>query len=210
MYETVTSRVSRLISGSINAIIDKAEGISPEIVMKETIREVDATIDEVKVLLGKETVVQKTTQNQIANEKEKYSKLSEQIDIAMKENREDLAKSAISRQMDIETQFPILEESLVSITQNIEKLENYIDALNAKKREMQKELEEFQQFNDEKDLHININSNIEKAEDAFNRVNRGLKSKLLNDDDMKLAELDKLTRENRISERLESLKALKN
>lgn len=134
MNESITSRVSRLISGSVNAIVDKAESLSPELIMKETIREVDSTIDEVKILLGKETIELRKTKTQLENEKSKHKKLTEQIEIAISEGRDDLAKSAISRQMDIETQIPILEEIVSQIEKNITKLENYIDALNAKKK----------------------------------------------------------------------------
>ncbi len=210
MNESVKSRVSRLISGGINAIVDKAEGISPEIVMKESIREVDSTIDEVKILLGKETVKQKTTQTQLENESRKHATLSSQIEVAINEKREDLAKAAISRQMDIETQIPILEESLIEIDTNLTKLENYIDALNAKKREMNTELEEFMSIQKNQKTDVSIESNIDKAESAFNRVNVGMKSKKINNDDVKLAELDKLSRDNRIAERLESIKAVNN
>lgn len=210
MNESVKSRVSRLISGGINAIVDKAEGISPEIVMKESIREVDSTIDEVKILLGKESVKQKTTQTQLENESQKHATLSSQIEVAINENREDLAKVAISRQMDIETQIPILEESLIEIDTNLTKLENYIDALNAKKREMNTELEEFMSIQKDQKTDVSIESNIDKAESAFSRVNAGMKSKKINNDDVKLAELDKLSRDNRIAERLESIKAVNN
>lgn len=209
MNESIASRVSRLISGGINAVIDKAESISPEIVMKETIREVDSTIDEVKVLLGKESIELRKTKQQLDTEKSKYQELSEQIDIAIAEQRDDLAKSGIARQMDIETQIPILEETVSTIETNITKLENYIDALNAKKREMQKDLEDFIKFNNEQKTSSNIDSNVQKAQEAFNRVNIGFDSKFLNQDEQQLAELDKLARENRISERLQSLKANK-
>ena len=144
MNESIASRVSRLISGGINAIVDKAESISPEIVMKETIREVDSVIDEVKIELGKQTVELRKTKTQLDSEIAKYEKLSEQVEIAISEKRDDLAKVAISRQMDIETQIPILETRVEEIDLDIEKLENYIDALNAKKRERRKQKKEKQ------------------------------------------------------------------
>ncbi|MGE0050864.1 MAG: PspA/IM30 family protein [Arcobacter sp.] len=207
MNESITSRVSRLISGSVNAIVDKAESLSPELIMKETIREVDSTIDEVKILLGKETIELRKTKTQLENEKSKHKKLTEQIEIAISEERDDLAKSAISRQMDIETQIPILEETVSQIEKNITKLENYIDALNAKKREMQEELQEFIKIIKEQRVSSNITSNVEKAEEAFSRVNTGISSKFVSNDDVQLAELDKLSRDSRVSERLQSLKA---
>lgn len=207
MNESIASRVSRLISGGINAIVDKAESISPEIVMKETIREVDSVIDEVKIELGKQTVELRKTKSQLDSEIAKYEKLSEQVKIAISEQRDDLAKTAISRQMDIEAQVPILEVRVEEISADIEKLENYIDALNAKKREMQNELDEYIKFTKEQKESQGINQSIEKAEAAFNRVNKIETNSLLNENDVKLAELDKLSRNNRITERLESLKA---
>lgn len=207
MNESITSRVSRLISGSINALVDKAESLSPELIMKETIREVDSAIDEVKILLGKDSIELKKTKVQLESEKLKYEKLSEQIEIAISENREDLAKVAISRQMDIEVQIPILEETLHNITENIKKLEHYIDALNGKKREMQNELKEFSKINKEEKNSYNLNKNLEEAQEAFRRVNKLEKKGIYNDNDLKLAELDKLSRDNRVLERLESIKA---
>ncbi|WP_320036326.1 PspA/IM30 family protein [Halarcobacter sp.] len=208
MNEGIVSRVSRLISGSVNALVDKAESISPEIVMKETIREIDSTIDEVKVSLGKETIDLKKSKSQLDNEKNKYDNLKEQIKVAIKENRDDLAKSAISRQMDIETQIPILEETVSQIELNIKKYEDFIDALNAKKREMQNELAEFIKINKEQQESSSISNNMQKAQEAFDRVNNiEVESKYLDKDDIELAQLDKLVRDNRIEERLQSLKA---
>ncbi len=210
MDESIRLRVGRLISGSINAIIDKAESTSPEIIMKETIREVVSTIDEVKVLLGKKTIELRKSKSQLENETAKYNKLAEQIEIAISEKRDDLAKSAISRQLDIEAQFPILEDTISNINQNIKKLEDYIDALNAKEREMNQELQEFINIKLEQKESLNIESNLERAQKAFNRVNEEVDtSKFLKKDDIQLAELDKLTRDNRIEERLQSIKANK-
>ena len=189
--------------------MDKAEGLSPELIMKESIREVDSIIDEVKILLGKENVQERITKKQLDSETNKHVKLNEQIEIAVNENRDDLAKVAISRQIDIESQMPILEESLAKILKGINKLENYIDALNAKKREMNQELIEFIEIQKNQKTNSSVENNIDKAEAAFNRVNSSIKSKLLDDNDVKLAELDTLSRNNRVSERLEKLKAVK-
>lgn len=210
MNEHLISRVSRLISGSINSLVDMAEEMAPEVVMKESIREVESTISEIKVLLGKEVVNQKTLISKLESENKKYEELSLQIDVALKENREDLAKLAIAKQIDIETQLPILEESLKQSESDISKLENYIDALHAKTREMNEELIAYSKIRKEQKIDAKIDSNIQKAESAFDRVNSTGKNSLLNEDDIKLSELDKLTRENRINERLQSIKENKN
>ena len=53
MNENVTVRVGRLISGSLNALVDAVENAVPEAVMEEAIREVDSAIDDVKAELGR-------------------------------------------------------------------------------------------------------------------------------------------------------------
>ena len=52
MAEGLVSRVKRLISGSINSIVDAVESAAPETTMKEAIREVDRAIDDVRDQLG--------------------------------------------------------------------------------------------------------------------------------------------------------------
>lgn len=48
MKESITARVGRIISGSLNALIDAVEDSAPEWVMEQAIREIDGAIDEVR------------------------------------------------------------------------------------------------------------------------------------------------------------------
>lgn len=72
---------------------------------------------------------------------------------------------------------------------------------------MQNELKEFSKINKEEKNSYNLNKNLEEAQEAFRRVNKLEKKGIYNDNDLKLAELDKLSRDNRVLERLESIKA---
>jgi len=206
MNETITRRVSRLISGSLNAVIDAAENASPLIVMKESIREVEQATTEVRTELGKLVVQQHTTQNRIDSEQKKHQELSEQISFALKEGREDLAEAAISRQMDIEVQLPILKNSLEDASKEGEELEGFIAALQAKKREMQDELKFFESQSKESSID-STQDQVSKAESAFNRVMGMNTPSSIKTDESKLAELEELTRKNRIQERLSKMKA---
>jgi len=211
MSENITNRVNRLISGSVNALIDAAENISPEIVMQESIREVETVISEVRHELGKVVVSQHNTQERIDSEKLKFEELNKQIQVALKENREDLAETAISKQMDIEAQLPILNKSLHDASEQINKLESYISALQAKNREMNSELNSFKERKKATQSSATTNStttqSVSKSEAAFNRV-MGINIPLSkHTDEAKLAELEELTRKNRIQERLNALKA---
>jgi len=206
MSETMTGRVGRLISGSINAVIDAAENVSPVIVMQESIREVEQAIAEVRHELGKVAVQQHMTQERLKTEENKHQVLRDQITVALKEDREDLAEAAISKQMDIEAQLPVLKRTLEDALKQSKELEGFIAALQAKKREMEEELKRFKAHS-ETGNEASSAEQVSKAEEAFNRV-MGMNAPLAKTpDDAKLAELEALTRQNRIAERLRAMKA---
>ena len=206
MSESMTRRVGRLISGSINAVIDAAENVSPVIVMQESIREVDQAITEVRLELGKVIVEQHITQERLKNEENKHQLLQGQIAVALDEDREDLAEVAISKQMDIEAQLPILKQTLQDAQTHEKEMEGFIAALQAKKREMQEELERFKKISTESTITANTET-VSKAEDAFNRVMGTTATPNTPTDEAKLVELEALTRKNRIEERLRAMKA---
>lgn len=206
MSETMTGRVGRLISGSINAVIDAAENVSPVIVMQESIREVEQAITEVRHELGKIAVQQHMTQDRLKSEENKHQVLQDQIKVALKENREDLAEAAISKQMDIEAQLPVLKRTLEDALGQSKELEGFIAALQAKKREMEEELKRFKAHSETANESSSAEQ-LSKAEEAFNRVMGTNVPLAKTPDDAKLAELEALTRENRIAERLRAMKA---
>ena len=206
MSENMTRRVGRLISGSINAVIDAAENVSPVIVMQESIREVDQAITEVRHELGKLEVQKYTVQDRLKNEDNKHQLLQGQIVVALNEKREDLAEVAISKQMDIEAQLPVLKKTLEDAEQQSVEMEGFIAALQAKKREMQEELKRFKTHT-QQSSESSTKEQVSRAEEAFNRV-MGTDTPLqANQDEAKLAELEALTRKNRIEERIRAMKA---
>ena len=206
MSESMTRRVGRLISGSINAVIEAAENVSPLIVMQESIREVDQAITEVRHELGKTVVQEHITQDRMKNEENKHQMLQGQITVALQENREDLAEAAISKQMDIEAQLPVLKNALEDALKQRVEMEGFIAALQAKKREMQEELKRYKTYTQES-TESNIADQVSKAEAAFNRVMGTDVPVATQTDEAKLAELEALTRKNRIEERIRAMKA---
>ncbi|WP_428738592.1 PspA/IM30 family protein [Sulfurimonas sp.] len=212
MNESITRRVARLISGNINALIEAAENSSPEIVMKESIREIQDAISEIKDSLGKSIVESKMISDKIKQLKETHSQLLEQSKIALKEDREDLAKAAIAKQMDIEAQKPILEENLKEVNASIKKDEEYIVALQGKIREMEDAIKAKQAYEKEQSNNTTASQKADKAEQAFNRV-AGLGSNLDQvavEEASKLAELADLQRNTNIEDRLAALKTTLN
>lgn len=197
-------RVKRIISGSLNALIDAAEGINPQIVMQESIREVDAVISQIRHEMGKAVVEKTKLQKQIEELKSKHSTLLEQIKIALKENREDLAKAGASKQINIEEQLPILKTSLKDADEKIAKYEEYIKALNAKKRDMEDELKELK--TKENSPIEESKKSIDAATEAFSRVMGNKSFEADTDEQGKLNELEELSRNKQVEDRLKALK----
>lgn len=205
MAESVALRVKRIVSGSINALIDAAEGISPQIVMKESIREVEQVISQIRHEMGKFVVEKNRLTKQIDEQNKKHKTLLEQIKIALKEGRDDLAEAAASKQINIEEQLPMLKESLSDAGENIKKYEEYIKALQAKKRDMEDELAYFQK-QEKNPENIDGENSISAAQEAFNRVMGNTSYEMNLEQEGKLSELDDLARKNRVKERLDALR----
>ena len=79
MKESIAGRVGRIISGSVNALIDAVENAAPEVVMEEAIREVDAAIDEVRAELGKVLANKHLANTRLMEENRKHEELAEKV-----------------------------------------------------------------------------------------------------------------------------------
>jgi phage shock protein A len=224
MKESLIGRVGRIISGSFNSLVDAIENVAPEAVMSEAIREIDAAIDEVRVELGRVVASKHLANSRLMEENRKHEDLAEKIEFAIKESRDDLAEAAISRQIDIEAQIPVLEATISDCGNSEKELEGYISALQAKKREMQEDLRQFRESAKEtvssssstSESGVQPSSAVErkvaKAESAFERIAEkasGVPGKGRTVDRQtatKLAELEEIARKNRIQERLAAIK----
>lgn len=227
MRDTLASRIGRILSGSINALIDSIESATPEIVMEEAIREIDEAIDDVRAELGKVVANKHLANKRFMDENKKHEELAEKINLAVNEGRDDLAEAAIAQQMNIEAQIPVLERSITEAGEKEKELESYIEALKAKKREMRDELRNFIASRKEADSvassgsgdAVNAASSVvdkaEKAQAAFDRIlekSTGLPGATRAADAKtaaQLSELDEMSRENRIKERLAQIKSAK-
>ena len=224
MKESIGSRVGRLISGSVHALIDAVENAAPDVVMEQAMREIDGAVDEVRAELGKVLATRHHASKRLMEENRRHEELSANIEVALKQGRDDLAEAAVSRQFDIEAQIPVLEHTITDSAAKQKELEGYIAALQARRREMETELAQFRASQRERAAatasvatgsagtrNAGVAGKVEKAESAFNRAMTnatgvpGSPGNLR--DGAKIAELEELARANRIRERLESLKA---
>ncbi len=222
MTERLTNRVGRIISGSINAIVNAVEDVAPTVVMEQAIREIDKAVDEVRSELGKVIASKHLANKRLSEKNTRHEVLSEKIEVALTNERDDLAEAAVSNQLDIEAQIPILEHTITECGENERELESYIVALQAKKREMKDELKVYREAMNSSSIDNlsdsntsrqgKINKSVDNATSAFDRIlekQTGLGSLETSHDAAKMAELEQLTRENRVKERLTAIKSIK-
>ena len=220
MSETLSRRVGRLVSGGFHALIDAAENLAPEAVMNESIREIERAVDEVRAELGKVLAQKHLAAKKMADESNRHEAIDANLQAAVDAGRDDLAEAGIAEQMDIEARLPILENTIADCAAQEKELEGFIAALQAKKREMQQQLQDWRAVQQSmgtgktaggngSDLN-RIARDAEKSGNAFDRV-MGRQNSVHSSTDAaqlaKLKELEDLSRNHRIAERLAALKA---
>jgi phage shock protein A len=219
MTDTIATRVTRVIGGSVHALLDVVENAAPEATMAQAIREVDQAIDEVRSELGRVEATKHLATSSLNKLNTHKETLAEQIEIAMAKGDEALARAGIAKQIDIDDQMPVLQRSLQDAIGRGNELEGYIAALLAKKREMESALQDFIAARaaaagppGTTASGSTAQGKVDRAGSAFDRVlsrETGIAgaTSAINADASKLRELQDLARTHRIDERLAALKA---
>lgn len=218
MADSLRNRVSQIIVGSAHALLDRLEDQAPEAMMQQSIRAVDGVIDEVRAELGKAAANRHLAQQQHAELNRRHCQLADQIDEAIGLARDDLARVALTKQLDIEAQIPVIEGSLTELSAQEKELSGYVEALLGKKRDMEEALAQYVASRSRAGAPTGYGApqaSVDKAEASFGRVfqrHTGLSmasQKVSADEMAKLKELDELVQSRRIEARLAQLKANK-
>jgi phage shock protein A len=221
MAETLKTRVGRVIAGGVHALIDRIEDQAPEAMMEQSLREADAVIADVRHELGVVSANRHLTQQQHARLNTQHEALLGQIEQALGQGREDLARAAVARQLDIEAQIPVLETTLAEHARQESELQGYVAALLAKKREMQEALEAFRKSRLAAASAAagaaaggsQAEQRMDAVTGAFDRIYQrqtgltGTDRQASLEQTARLKELDDLVRENKIAERMAQIKA---
>lgn len=226
MKERLISRIGRIISGSFNSLVDAIENAAPETVMAEAIREIDAAVDDVRAELGRVIANKHLANSRLMAENKDHEDLSDKIELALKNGREDLAEAAVARQLDIEAQIPVLEATIEDCGDQEKELEGYVNALLAKKRQMQEDVREYKQRRANttapngadtaasgEATASDVDRRVRTAESAFERMlgnATGIPCAPGSGDRQtatRLAELESMAHKNRIQERLVAIKS---
>jgi phage shock protein A len=219
MTENLLVRVKRIVSGNIHDVVDRMEKSQAEIVMKEALREIDRAIEDVRSEQGRSMVKSKQAENQIEMLNKKIVELVEKTQFAIDQDRDDLAKAAIARQVDFEAQIPVLTSAHADAVSEQEKLAECVAALSGRKREMADEIKLLAQARSsvqEQGFKTDAGkvTPMQRADNATSAFQRAAESVSLvsggdSENAAKLAELEKLSFSQKIEERLKEAKQLK-
>lgn len=221
MSQSLSNRVAKVIAASAHNLLDKWEDANPVAMLDQATRELDQVTAEVRAELGVAVANRHLTQQQHVRLNHEHTELSEHIGTAITAGKDELAKAALARQLDIEAQLPILEASLVNLGNEEKELSAFVEALMSKKREMQRVIMDFEASRQEsqsstgnraaKALHTQ--ARVQAVQDAFDRTIlrqtgvEGLTRGTSLEQSSKLKELGDMVRDNKINERLAALKA---
>ena len=219
MAASLKTRVGRVIAGGVHALLDKIEDLNPHAAMEQAIREADGVIDEVRHELGTVSANRHLAQQQHAKLNRSHEELRDQIAQALGAQRDDLARAAVSRQIDIEAQIPVLETTLADLARQEQELQGFTAALLAKKREMQEALAEFRKSRAATESaaqpvgQANVEQRLGKVADAFDKIYQrqtgldGTQQAASLEQAARLSELEQLVRDHKIAERMAQIKA---
>ena len=169
--------------------------------------------------LGTVSANRHLAQQQHAKLNRSHEELRDQIAQALGAQRDDLARAAVSRQIDIEAQIPVLETTLADLARQEQELQGFTAALLAKKREMQEALAEFRKSRAATESaaqpagQANVEQRLGKVADAFDKIYQrqtgldGTQQAASLEQAARLSELEQLVRDHKIAERRAQIKA---
>ena len=213
VHEGILARMGRLLAAIASETIDNAENSNKVALVKQAIREIDAGADEARSALGKSRAEEFRLKRRREELDSEVAALTEKIRLAVSENREDLARAGVARQIDVESQGIALERALDFVEREIEEQTKALQAMLGARREAEARLADLeksiaQHSPQEQEAGRTSASKTAKAERAMSAISRvtGVPAGAA-PGGKDLDELDRLHREKAITERLERIKS---
>ena len=220
--ESLANRIVRLLSANAHGMLDRLEGLNPEAMMNQFIRDLDEAIAEVATELGRDEAAKHLATASIARQNNEIEALAERVELAVKQGNDTAASAGIARQLDLEDTIAALHRSLDDAAQKAIEHERTLLGLRAKRREMEAAVQAFLTAQAERAVEgakaagpaaaAAARGKAEKAEAGFNRImarTTGVTGTVTGSDadPAQLKALETMQRNHRIAERLARLKA---
>ena len=212
LHEGILARMGRLLAAIASQTIDNAENNNKVALVKQAIREIDAGADEARYALGKSRAEEFRLKRRREELDAEVGGLNDKIRLAIAENREDLARAGVARQIDLESQQIALERAMDFIELEIDEQTKALQAMLGARREAEVRLTELEQSliqqspaETSRASAQTKTASADRAMAAIARVTGVPASSVLGDKE--LDELDRLHREKEIAARLERIKS---
>jgi phage shock protein A len=212
LHEGILARMGRLLAAIASQTIDNAESNNKVALVKRAIREIDAGADEARYALGKSRAEEFRLKRRREELDAEAASLTEKIRLAISENREDLARAGVARQIDLESQGIALERAMDFIELEIEEQTKALQAMLGARREadvrladLEQSLAQYSPQETGRAVPASKTAGAERAIAAIARVTGVPATSVLGDNE--LDELDRLHREREIAARLDKIKS---
>lgn len=135
MPENILTRVGRIIGGISNAALDGVEDRNGLATAQQALREIDEVIDEARLDLGKIKAEDHRLTARRGQLDAELRALPAKLKTALSSGREDLARSGIARQIDLESQIEAIDSGLASVAERHEAAAKALQAATAARRD---------------------------------------------------------------------------
>lgn len=209
MPETILTRVGRIIGGLSNAALDSVEDRNSLAIAQQALREIDEVIDEARLDLGKVKAEDHRLNARRGQLETELKALPAKLQTALSSGREDLARSGIARQIDLESQIEAIDSSLASVAERHEAATKAVQAALAARRDAEHRISLLRQpVPKSADPLADYGDDVartRKLEHSLRAIDRATGTAAA-PADAGVEDLDRLHRDHAIAERLAALK----
>lgn len=212
----IFSRLSDIINSNISAILDKAE--DPEKMIRMMIQEMEETLVEVRSSTAKVIAEKKTVNRRIEQLGRQAADWEEKAELALKKEREDLARAALIEKSSVLTTIQMLEDELAKLDETLDKLSHEIEQLQAKLTDARTRQKTLLMRTTAAQSRVNVNQklhnySIDNAMNKFEYYERKIDQMEGQVDSLNIKqrglqdEFEELANQEKIDQELESIKA---
>lgn len=127
---SVFSRMTDILNSNLNALLDKAE--DPAKMVRLIIQEMEETLVEVRSTTARTIADRKELRRKVAQHDEDVQNWQSKAELALRKDREDLARAALVEKRNCEQTVAALESELQLVEESLGKMQTDIETLSAK------------------------------------------------------------------------------
>lgn len=166
------TRFTDIVNANLNSMLDKAE--QPEKMIRLIIQEMEETLVEVRATAAKHIAEQKTQTRRVKSAKASMEHWHSKAELAIKKEREDLAKSALEQKHKYQSEIILLEQESDQLTEFLAKVQDDASRLQDKLSEAKRRQEAYTLRQESAQVRLKVREqaaiyNIEEAMSKFER-----------------------------------------